>query len=162
MVLIPLQSTINRALSVLFIGLFVFSQTLYSQDKNENLVRFDENWAEFDVYEGGLKGVRIHTKFTVYNLKGINSQLAIAVEYETGEKIYGINSDFKSTNGQLTIYKKLNLDYDSSFFKDVSLFLPYQELNLGYGKHDLRFHVDLLYGDNNNIHLSYYNWYYTK
>ncbi len=164
MILTAIKPTINKVIRVLFIGLLVFSQTLYSQDMNENLVSFHENWTEFDVYEGGLKGVRIHTKFTVYNLKGISSKLAIAIEYQTGEKIYAINSNYKSTNGQLTIYKTLNLNYDSSLFNDVSLFLPYKEMNLGYGKHDIRFHVDLLYGNNseNNIHMNYYNWNYTE
>ena len=161
------KPTLKNVLRVLFISFFVFSQTLHSQEKNEDLVRFYQNWVEFDVYEEGLKGARIHTEFTVYNLKGISASLAIALEYDTGEKVYAINSNYKSTNGQLSVYKKLNLTYAESVFKDISLFVPYRELNIGYGTHKLRFHVDLLYGGNNgtkgnNIHMSYYDFTYTK
>src|ERR1700733_10463963 len=38
---------------------------------------FDKIWVDYDIYEDNVKGMRIHVKFTTYEMKGMEAYLAI-------------------------------------------------------------------------------------
>lgn len=107
-------------------------------------VVFDEMWIDYDVTEDGKKGMRIHLKFSAKNMKGIDAFAAIYFEKKNGEKIEGLNSAYRSKNGQLAVYKSIKPAYDDAVYKDLQLFMPYSEINISMGKHDLKMDADII------------------
>jgi hypothetical protein len=125
--------------------------------------KFENMWVDYDITENGRKGMRIHVKGRTYNLKGVDCYLAIYFEKENGEILKTENTDFRSKNGQVAIYKLLTPGYTETVYDDLKLFMPYAELNLGTGKHDLTMDVDIIYKNGDLIkHLKYYDFWYEK
>lgn len=107
-------------------------------------VTFEDMWVDYDVTENGKLGMRIHLKFTAFNMKGLDAYAAIYFEKKNGEKIEGINSGYRSKNGQLAVYKSIKPAYDEAVYKDLQLFMPYSEINVTKGKHDLKMDADII------------------
>ncbi len=124
---------------------------------------FDRIWIDFDITEGGKRGMRIHAKFTVYNMLNMPSYLAIYFTKSDGTRLLTNNVDFRSKEGQLAIYKELDIGYDPGVFADLKMFIPYSELSLPPGKYDLEMSVDVIYKEGGLIqHLTDYEFEYTK
>jgi hypothetical protein len=102
-------------------------------------------WIDYDVTENGKKGMRMHLKFTAINLKGVDAYAAIYFEKKNGEKINGVSTEYRSKNGQLAVYKSLKPAYDEAVYKDLQLFMPYSEINVGTGKFDLKMKAEIIY-----------------
>lgn len=124
---------------------------------------FDRIWVDYDITEGGKRGLRIHAKFTTYKMLNMPSYLAIYFQKSDGTKLLTNNRDFRSTEGQLAIYRELDIGYDPGVFNDLKMFMPYSELNLPSGKYDLKMSVDVIYKEGGLIqHLTDYEFEYTK
>ena len=106
---------------------------------------FDKLWVDYDVTENGKKGMRIHVKFSLLNLKDVDCYLAIYFKKKNGDKLYGKNTEFRSTSGQSAVYKSLKAGYDEAVYDDTKLFMPYDELGLPKGKFDLKMDVNVIY-----------------
>lgn len=102
-------------------------------------------WVDYDVTENGLYGMRIHVKFTTLNMKDVDSYLAVYFEMKNGEKLFTNNMSYRSKAGQVAVYKTLKPAYEESVYNDAQVFMPYNELNLGKGKFDLRLVADVIY-----------------
>ncbi len=125
--------------------------------------KFERIWVDYDIKEGGKYGMRIHAKFTVYGMKNLPSYLAIYFAKGDGTKLLTNNREYRSTEGQVAVYKELEIGYDPGVFSDLKLFLPYSELSLSPGKYDLKMSVDLIYKEGGLIqHLTDYEFEYTK
>ena len=150
-------------LILFFASPFLFASLAFGQEASgEMTVEFDRMWVDYDVTQGNEFGMLIHVSFSVRQMKDIPSDLGFAIELENGDLVYADNPAYASTNGQLTVYKKLNNRFDVSLYKDVQVFLPYREISVGAGSHDLRIHLDLLYENGGNIHVTYYNFSFTR
>lgn len=124
---------------------------------------FERIWVDYDVTEGGKYGMRIHAKFTVYNMKKLPSYLAIYFSKADGTRLLTNNREYRSKDGQVALYKLLDITYDPGVYSDLKLFLPYSELSLSPGKYDLKMSVDLIYKEGGLIqHLTDYEFEYTK
>jgi hypothetical protein len=124
---------------------------------------FDKIWVDYDVAENDRKGMRIHVKFSVSHLKNVDSYLAIYFEKKDGEKLKTSNTDYQSKSGQVAIYKSLLPSYDETDYNDLQLFMPYNELNLGTGKFDLKMDVDVIYKNGDLIkHLDYHDFWFSQ
>jgi hypothetical protein len=86
----------------------------------------------------------IHLNFSAINMKGIDAQAAVYFQQKNGEKIEG-KTGYRSKSGQLAIYKDIKPAYDEAVYKDLKLFIPYSEINVGTGKFDLRMKAELIY-----------------
>lgn len=118
---------------------------------------FGDLRVDYDVKEKGQNGMRIHTNFTVNNLKGVDSYLAIYFETKDGKRLQDKNKRFYSEAGEVAVYGSFKPGYDVTDYKDTTIFMPYDELDLGRGKYELRMDVDLIYKDGTLIqHLTYY------
>jgi hypothetical protein len=125
--------------------------------------KLDRIWVDYDITEGGKKGMRIHTKFTVYGMKNVPSYLAIYFETSDGKRLRDKNKSFYSTSGEVAVYKELSIGYDPGVYNDLTVFMPYQELDLSPGEYDLRMDVDLIYKSGGLIeHLTFENFVYTQ
>ena len=99
---------------------------------------------EVNVKEGGQFGLRSYVSFTMNNLKGIDSYLAIYFQKNDGTPLIAKTS-FRSKTGQVAVFKLLRPAYDAADYKDLELFIPYTALGLPPGKYDLQMDVKLIY-----------------
>lgn len=106
---------------------------------------FEDLWADYDVTQDGKKGMKIHVKFKVLNMKDVDGYIAVYFEKKNGTKINGVNSQFRSKSGQLAVYKGLKPTYKESIYNDVQLFIPYSEFVLGKGRFDMKMSADVIY-----------------
>ncbi len=124
---------------------------------------FEKLWVDYDVTENGKNGMRIHVKFSLTNLKDIDCYLGVYFEKKSGEKIDGVNTEYRSKNGQLAVYKSLKPAYEDAVYKDVQVFMPYSEINTGKGKFDLRLDADIILKNGDMVkHLTDYEFWLEK
>jgi hypothetical protein len=125
---------------------------------------YEDMWVDYDVTENGRKGMRIHVKFRVFNMKNIDSYLAIYFEKKNGDKLKTNNNAYASSTGQVALYRSLLPSYDETVYDDINKFMPYDELNIsGSGKFDLKMEIDVIYKNGDMVkHLKDYNFIYTQ
>lgn len=131
--------------------------------KNNASAKFGNAWVDYNVYEKGRLGMRIHVKFSVSNMKDVDSYLAVYFEKADGTRLRTTNRTYSSKDGQVAVFRLLKPAYDETEYKDVDVFMPYEELNLGIGKHNLKMDIDLIYQDGGLVqHLDYYEFWYKE
>jgi len=124
---------------------------------------FEKIWVDYNVRENGRLGMRIHVKFSVYKLKDVDSQLAIYFEKSDGTKLKSTSKKYSSKSGQVAVYRALKPGYDETIYKDLDVFMPYDELKLGRGKYDLKMDADVIYENGDLVeHLGYHDFQYEK
>ena len=70
---------------------------------------------------------------------------------------------YRDVNGNLAAFRTIKPDYEETVYDDLELFLPYDELDLPIGKHDLRMDFDLLDGKGVTIeHLEFKDFWYEQ
>jgi hypothetical protein len=120
-------------------------------------------WVDYDVTEGGKKGMRVHVTFTVHELKGTSSYLAIFFAKENGDKLYTNNKSYRSKDGQVAVYFTMEPKFDDTVYTDTKLFVPYEEFDLDKGKYDLQMDIDVIYENGDMFkHLQFYDFVYTQ
>lgn len=125
--------------------------------------KFTKMSVEYNVRENNLYGMRIHTNFSTYNMKGVDSYLAIYFQKKDGSKLLSNNDTYRSKTGQVAVFKLLKPNFDETEFKDLQMFIPYNEFNLTPGKYDLQMSTDLIYENGTMIeHLNLYNFQYEE
>lgn len=133
------------------------------KSKTDARTKFDKVWVDFNVKEKGRMGMRIHTKFSVLNMKGVKSYLAIYFQKKDGTELMSNDPDFRSRNGNLALFQLLRPAYANTIYKDIELFMPYAELNLDRGRHDLKLDIDLISENGELIeHMGYYEFWYEE
>lgn len=147
----------NRAALAVFFGLLMLATVNASTHFNHltesptenNAVKpraeFKQIWVDYDVEESGAKGMRIHVKFTTYEMKGLDSYLAVYFMDMENNKLLDKNGRMRSTTGEVAVYREMKPQYDPADYNDLSVFMPYAELDLAPGNYDLRMDVDLIY-----------------
>lgn len=124
---------------------------------------FKDIWVDYDVVEGGLKGMRIHVKFTTYGMKNLDSYLAVYFETVDGKPLKDKNGKFSSADGQVAVYREMKPGYDPADYNDFTVFMPYDELDLPDGEYALRMHVDIIYRAGGVIqHLTYKDFEFSR
>lgn len=124
---------------------------------------FEDLWVEYNITQNGQKGMLIHVKFRVLNLKDADCNLALYFETKNGEKLKSEKLNYKSASGQLAIYTSLKPGYDEAVYKDLQLFLPYVEIQVSPGRHDLKLDADVIYKNGDLVkHLKYYDFWIDK
>ncbi len=124
---------------------------------------FQRIWVDYDITEGGKRGMRIHTAFRVLGMKGVGSYLQIKFQKRDGTALMDKNGEFVHEDGSVAAFVKLRPGFDPAVFDDEPIFMPYSELDLTSGKHLLRMDVDVIYENGELIqHLTNYDFEYTK
>jgi hypothetical protein len=114
-------------------------------------------WVDYNVTEGGKRGMRIHVNFEVTGLKGVESRLVARVQRENGNYLMNSNRDYRNGSGQLQVEFEMNPGYPTTVYKDADMFLPYSEITVSSGKYDLKLDIDINYADGELIqHLDFY------
>lgn len=124
---------------------------------------FKDVWVEYDKVESGEKGMRVHVKFTLRAMKGVDAYLAIYFETAAGDRLKDKNGKFNSSSGEVAAYRELKPAYDPADYSDYSIFMPYNELDLSAGDWNLRMDIDVIYKAGGLIeHLTYKEFKYTS
>lgn len=124
---------------------------------------FEKMWVDYNVTENGRLGMRIHVKFTVKNMKDEDSYLAIYFEKADGTELKTTNKKFAAKDGQVAVYRSLKPGYDETIYKDLDVFMPYDEFQLSRGKYNLKMDADVIYENGDLVeHLNYYEFQYEK
>jgi hypothetical protein len=120
---------------------------------------FQEVWVEHNVYENNKMGMRIHLKFSIKNHKSEKCRLVVYFEFINGTKLKDYNNLYRTIDGHVSVGMDFMPGYDSTIYDNFIVFMPYSELHLASGHHELRFCASL-YDYNANAHLTYSNYYF--
>ncbi len=124
---------------------------------------FDRMWVDYNIKEGNQDGMRLHIKFTVNSLKAADCQIRVTFHYNDETPIKDKNQSYYTTTGVVAVFKDLKPAYDPAYYEDLTIFMPYDELDLPYGDYKLKMDVDLIYKDGELIqHLHWYPFTYTN
>jgi hypothetical protein len=118
-------------------------------------------WVEYNVTENELQGLRIHTKFNIYNYKGIGGNCIAYFYTNDGTPLKDYNNRYYTSTGFVSANTKFEPAYENTLFNDLTIFIPYDELHVANGSHDLKFRVELHRGDvTDGYTLSASDWQY--
>jgi hypothetical protein len=124
---------------------------------------FKKIWVDYDVTETGRRGMRIHTAFKTFGMKGVSSYLQIKFLTRDGKPLMDNNGEFDHVDGSVAAFGVLKPGYDPAVYEDFDIFMPYSELDLPSGRHQLKMKVDVIYEDGRLIqNLTVYDFEYTK
>jgi len=103
---------LTYTLSIISLCSFLF---LSASDikKSEPRATYDKLWIDYDVHDNGVKGMKIHVKFTAYDMMNVDAYLAIYFEFddEIGGYLKDKNDKFNSTAGEVAVYRSLKPQY---------------------------------------------------
>lgn len=166
---------VNQAAMAVLFGLLLLTASQVSAANNHTVSERNENnslkpsatfkniWVDYDVEVGGELGMRVHVKFTAYGMKDVPSYLAIYFETAEGKRLKDNDNQMRSTSNEVAVYKELLPGYDPTDYNDLTVFMPYDQLDLGDGKWDLRMDVDVIYKGGGLIqHLTYKEFEYSQ
>jgi hypothetical protein len=142
-----------------------YSAVHFLQQDQKPKVRFDSIWVNYTAWQGGMKGMLIHLKFTVYNMKDVDCEVAAYFEFDDEWPLMDKNKKFSSVAGDVAVFRPLKPGYIETVYNDLQLFMPNDELELTPGKYELVMDVDLYYGKgrgSNSHHLTFYDFVYTQ
>lgn len=100
-------------------------------------------WSEHNAHLGKRKGMTIHVQFRVHNLAGVMCRAVAYFRFSSGEKLADRNNAYRTADGQVAVGEEFTPRYKNTVFDDFSLFLPYSELHLTKGKHNVQFFISL-------------------
>lgn len=135
-----------------------------NNNSSEVKATYKDIWVDYDVYQDGKKGMRIHVKFGIDNFKGKEAYVAIYFQDKDGNFLKDNNGKYRSDNGNVAVFGSFTPLYDQTDFTDFKLFMPYDELDLTRsGKQDLKMDVDIIYENGDLIeHLKFHDFWYEK
>ena len=158
----------NEMLKHLDVHRFTFTQPTKTRPlpklPKQGSVTFVKTWIEYNVKRNGKNGMLVHTRLQINTLRNRNLQFVVGLETRSGTKIKARpNTVSKSVTGNAAFYKKIRPTSNKYRLKDVRIFVPYSDINVRSGKHSLRLHIDLLdLRADNNIHINYHNFSFTR
>ena len=124
----------------------------YPQKQNIHKV-----WVDHNQFENGVKGMRIHVKFTVHNFKGRKGSVFAYFYKKNEDTLKDSNGRYCTTEGQVSVGKNFTPRFVNSTFNDFKLFIPNHELHVR-GKHNLKFMVQIFNMDTSTALSGWSDW----
>ncbi len=103
----------------------------------------EEIWKEFDVVQDGRLGMRIHVWFSLAGRRGQACHLAMLYSFVDGQPLKDFNQAYRTAQGDVCVGRGFTPNGDDQRFQDFQLFMPYDELHLTIGRHDLSYRACL-------------------
>ncbi|MDL2223244.1 hypothetical protein LJB98_04000 [Bacteroidales bacterium OttesenSCG-928-M11] len=152
--LLVTKSMLCKLLFIFCFLFFILGNTSGQSTSGE----IEKTWVEFDVYEGGEKGMKIHVKFSAKGMLYKQGTCNVWFYYSDGSKLKNSNNRYGTTDGQVAVHDNFKPGYENAVYNDYKLFIPYDELHLGKGKHNLKFYVGI--HDNNKKQIAESDFYH--
>ncbi len=105
--------------------------------------RVDKVVLEHNVNWQGKKGLAIHVESTFSNAYGTKNVVVATLVDVDGNPVAGISPSFRDENGNLKVTDPFTAKYFTTI-KTSMLFIPYDEIDLGRGKHSLTIKISLM------------------
>ena len=121
------------------------------QEADENAVygEIKRTW-ENDALRGtgifATNGKEIHLEFDVWNLLGKDCEAVAFFEFSTGQRLDDSNGQYRSSDGQVAALTRFRPAYEWTTYHDLTLYIPYAEMHLAPGQHNLRYIVQIFSG----------------
>ncbi len=129
-------------------------------DTNVN-VEYDGVDVAYNVRDSGRLGMKMTTNFTVTGMKDTDGYLAIHFQTKDGSGLSSKPGSYRDVNGKLAAFRSIKPKFDKTEYKDLEVFLPYDEFQLPAGRHDLKMDIDLLDGKGMLVkHLGFEDFWY--
>jgi hypothetical protein len=124
--------------------LYPFNKELPIENKTTLWSKLQDLNIEYNVTEDGQLGMRIKQNFLIYNAQ--NSKCIMAVYFynaDDGKALVDNNGIKASADHKVAAYTTFTPNYQSTQFTDLSVFMPYDELELSSGNFRLKCYVAL-------------------
>lgn len=121
-------------------------------------------WVEQNQYRELRKGMVIHVKFALYNAQSMYCELDAYFYSSDGKPLKDFDGDYKTVTGQAWVGERFIPESEIAKYSDFELFMPYDELHLTTGTHQLKFNIQVSKRLENSIFDSseYYNFTITQ
>ncbi len=96
---------------------------------------------DIDVFEDGKKGMRVHSHVNIKGLKSEKAEVSLYFYDEDGDKLKDSDGSYATGDGQIATHIMLTPNHDDTVWKDLKIFMPYQQLHRPQGKHSLKFYL---------------------
>ncbi len=113
---------------------------------------------EHNVYKNGVKGMKIYVDATLRNMKGVEGSCAVYFYYKDGTKVKDKNKKYYTSDGDAATHVSIKPDSDIKVYTDLEIFMPYNELEVGAGKHELKFYCILWEKSSSIAQSQFYNF----
>jgi hypothetical protein len=120
---------------------------------------FEKMWVDHNVVEGGVKGMVIHYKFVTYGMKDVEAYVATYFDYNdgVGGPLKDKNQKYHTSGGNVAVFKNIFPGYDTAWYDDLRVFMPYEEFDLPGGDYKLSLEAILIHKNGDVI--SKFGWY---
>ena len=108
--------------------------------------RIQEVWVDH-YYQDFANGMRIHVKFNVDNFKDTKGIVVAYFHTKNGDPLKDTNGRYDTTAGNVSTGSNFQPGSVKMVYNDFKLFIPYHELHLERGKHNLKFRIWIFKSD---------------
>jgi hypothetical protein len=115
-------------------------QDVPQQTESEDPGEFRRITVEHNVMKDGVKGMNLLLDFSVKGMKGKKGRCSVYFYDKDGNKLKDKNNQYNTTDGQISVGRDIEPGYEESWYTDFTLFMPYSELELSPGIHELKYH----------------------
>jgi hypothetical protein len=124
--------------------LYPFNKAYPPANKTSLWTNLEDLKVEYNVTENGKSGIRIRQDFTIYNAQ---DQKCIMAGYfynaDDGKPLSDKNGSFASADGKVAVFTTFNPGTGNKKYNDISLFIPFDELDLENGSFRIKCYVAL-------------------
>lgn len=116
-------------------------------DTGEPAALIENVWIDHNLTQDGELGMVVHTRFSIINLNGVECQAAAYIEYAAGGSLRDFDGSYADSGGNVAAATLFTPAFDDAYYADLTIFVPYAQLHMLPGTHDLRLIVVLYAGE---------------
>lgn len=100
-------------------------------------------WVDYDQTRFQKLGMVIHVKFSISGMQGKEGRATAYFSHRNGDDLKDTNNEFNTTTGTVAAGESFTPGYPVTIYDNLEIFMPYDELELGPGKYELKFHIEI-------------------
>lgn len=108
-------------------------------------VKIERIWFDQNVMKEDSEGMKIHIRFNIDNLESMNCRAVAYFLTADGIRLDDYNDLYNTVEKKVSSGKNFNPASNHSYYDDLSIFLPYDELHLTPGEYKLKFYIVIWY-----------------
>jgi S1-C subfamily serine protease len=105
--------------------------------------RIDAVRQEHNFERDGRKGVAIRVTLEVRNAKGVAGEVVAVFQDKDGRPLKARNRAYSNAAGEMCTFVRITPGYDATAYKDLILFMPYDEMPTAPGRNEFRFLINV-------------------
>ena len=163
-----MKKNLLTKISIIILGLIILPVAVTAQKNAPNVPgknppnigtaagQFSNTWVEYNMVQNKgkqneIKGMVIHSQFSVQNALNDRCQLRAGFYYDNGKALAGNLTGFKSSTGNVVAYKDFTPVNQRTDYSDFQIFVPYAALNMDAGLAKLKLQLFLFNYRSNQV-----------